>query len=151
MNKLIRAGLPVIALALTGAVWAGSTNSPVGTWKTIDDETGKPASLVRVTDDNGVLQGKVEKILREGADPSELCTKCQGALKDQPVVGMTILKGFVRKDSGDEYDGGTVLDPHNGKTYSGTITMIDNGQKLSLRGYIGISLFGRSQTWIRQQ
>jgi uncharacterized protein (DUF2147 family) len=151
MNKMIRASLPVIALAMSGAVWAGSTNSPVGTWTTIDDETGKPASLVQITEDNGVLQGKVEKILREGADPNELCTKCQGALKDQPVVGMTILKGFSRKGSGDEYDGGTVLDPHNGKTYSGTITMIDNGQKLSLRGYIGISLFGRSQTWIRQQ
>ncbi len=151
MNKLMRASLPVIALTLAATSWAGTGNSPVGTWQTIDDQTGKPASLVEITDNGGVLQGKVAKILREGADPNELCTKCEGDLKDKPVVGMTILKGFVKKDGTDEYDGGTVLDPHNGKTYSGRISLIDGGQKLSLRGYIGISLIGRSQTWIRQE
>lgn len=151
MKFWLRALLPLALAALSAPVWAGATNSPVGVWKTIDDETGKPASLVRITDNNGVLVGKVEKILREGADPNEKCSKCDGALKDQPVVGMTILQGFVRKDQTDEYDGGSVLDPHNGKTYKGRITLVDNGRKLSLRGYIGISLIGRSQTWVREE
>jgi uncharacterized protein (DUF2147 family) len=149
MNTSMRVLLPIAGLLLGHAAMAAN-DSAAGLWQTIDDETGKPASIVRIADDNGVLQGQVEKILREGADPDEKCEKCEGSNKGKPVVGMTILSGFKRKDGTGEYEGGTVLDPHNGKTYSGKITLTDGGQKLSLRGYIGISLIGRSQTWIRQ-
>lgn len=148
MRTLIQATL-IAAVLVAPSVWAQNM-SPVGLWKTIDDETGKPRSLVRITENNGVVSGKIEKLFREPNEvQNPVCEKCEGALKDQPVLGMTILNG-LHKD-GDVYDGGTVLDPHNGKTYRAKLTVTDNGQKLDMRGYIGTPLFGRTQTWIREQ
>jgi uncharacterized protein (DUF2147 family) len=148
MRTFIQATLIAAVLALPSA-WA-QNNSPVGLWKTIDDATGKPKSLVRITDDNGVLSGKIEKLFREPSeDQSPKCVKCDGANKDQPVLGMTILNGLKKDD--DSWSGGTVLDPHNGKTYKAKITMKDDGKKLEMRGYIGVPMLGRSQTWLREQ
>src|SRR3972149_3248271 len=87
--------------------------SPVGLWKTIDDETGKAKSLVRIVEVNGVLSGRIEKLLTPGKE-NQVCDKCEGALKDQPVLGMEILKGLRKGD--DVWEGGTILDPNNGKT-----------------------------------
>jgi uncharacterized protein (DUF2147 family) len=148
MRTLIQATLIAAVLALPSA-WA-QTNSPIGLWKTIDDATGKPKSLVRITENNGVLSGKIEKLFREPSeDQSPKCDKCEGANKDQPVLGMTIINGLKKDD--DSWSGGTVLDPHNGKTYKAKITMKDDGKKLEMRGYIGMPLLGRSQTWLREQ
>jgi uncharacterized protein (DUF2147 family) len=148
MRTLLQATLIAAVLAVPSA-WA-QNNSPVGLWKTIDDESGKPRSLVRITETNGVVSGKIEKLFRE---PNEIqapvCEKCEGELKDKPVLGMTILNG-LHKD-GDSYSGGTVLDPHNGKTYKAKLTVKDDGKKLDMRGYIGTPMFGRTQTWIREQ
>lgn len=95
--------------------------SPVGLWKTIDDNTGKPRGLVRIMEVNGEYQGKVEKIFpKPGEDPEPKCEKCEGARRDQPVIGMTILWGL--KKQGDEYQGGTILDPENGKVYRAKMT-----------------------------
>ena len=136
-----------LALSLvTGKAWTGEA-SPVGLWRTYDDKDGQAASLVRIEDKGGILEGHVIKILpRPGHPVDALCEKCDGARKNQPVTGMTILWG-MRRD-GDEYDGGEILDPDNGNTYRCRMRVL--GDKLDVRGYLGISLFGRSQTWVRE-
>ncbi len=140
-----------IALAACGAqaqTAAASSSSPVGLWKTIDDDTGQAKSLVRIVEVNGALSGRIEKLLTPGKE-SQVCDKCEGALKDQPVLGMEILQG-LRKGDG-VWEGGTILDPNNGKTYRSQLKLVDGGKKMELRGYIGIPLLGRSQNWLREQ
>lgn len=147
MRKLIWASL--IAMMVAVPAMAQNT-SAAGTWKTIDDETGKPKSLVRITEEGGVLTGKIEKLFRPAdQDQNPKCTACQGALKDQPLIGMTILSGL--KKDGNEYNGGEIMDPAKGKTYKSKAHLKDNGSKLEVRGYIGAPMFGRSQTWVREQ
>jgi uncharacterized protein (DUF2147 family) len=146
---LIQASLIAAILAAPLAAWA-QNDSPVGLWKTIDDKTGKPKSLVRITETNGELSGKIEKLFREpGEDQNPKCVKCEGPDKDQPILGMTILSGL--KKDGDTYAGGHVIDPKEGKTYKAKVTVTDGGKKLDMRGYIGTPLFGRTQTWVREQ
>ena len=138
------------ALVACACAFADSA-TPVGLWRTIDDETGKERSLVRITEANGVYDGKVEKVLNRQPDddPDDLCRICEGWRKDQPIVGMQILWGF-RKD-GDQYSGGEILDPENGKIYRAKMKLMRDGTRLEVRGFIGIPLLGRSQTWIRAQ
>ena len=146
-----RAGVLAITLAaalLSSAARADNT-SPVGLWKNIDDVSGKSRALIRITEANGTLEGTVEKVFPgPSEDQNPKCGECQGALKNAPIVGLEILSGL--KKDGDGYAGGQILDPENGKVYSSSMQLIDGGRKLSVRGYIGISLLGRSQTWIRQ-
>jgi uncharacterized protein (DUF2147 family) len=143
-------GLILGACTLFAAQFAFAQASPVGLWKTIDDETGKPKSLVRITEQNGVYQGKVEKLFREAdQDQNPKCDKCDGANKDQPIIGMTIL--FNLKKDGDDYSGGQILDPAKGKLYKSKLSLIENNKKLNVRGYIGFSLLGRTQTWVREE
>ena len=126
-----------------------SEASPVGSWATIDDKDGKPRSVIEIVDVSGTLQAKVVKIFdRPGDNPGHLCRKCNGDLKDKPVIGMTIMTGLKR--DGDEWDGGTILDPDSGNVYSAKLHLDDGGRKLEVRGYLGISLLGRSQTWVRE-
>jgi len=128
---------------------AADLASPVGLWQNIDDETNKPKALIRITDTNGTLQGQIEKLYRDaGEDQNPLCVKCEGARKVQPITGMVILTGL--KKDGDEYTGGEILDPAKGKTYKSKMHLTDGGKKLSVRGYIGTPMLGRSQTWVRQ-
>ncbi|WP_348651977.1 DUF2147 domain-containing protein [Rhizobium sp. 007] len=134
---------------MPSSAWADNT-SPVGLWKNIDDATGKPRALIRVTETAGTLQGTVVKVFPGPTeDQNPKCTKCEGARKNAPIVGIVMITG-MRKD-GDEYSGGEILDPENGKVYSSNMHLLDGGKKLSVRGYIGVSLLGRSQTWIRQE
>jgi uncharacterized protein (DUF2147 family) len=137
----------IAALLATAAVGAALAQaSPAGVWKTIDDDTKEEKSLVRIVEAGGVLTGKIEKI----ADPAKQdskCDKCTDARKDQPVRGMTILEG-VKKNAGEDYwDGGTILDPNNGKVYKVRLTPKDDGKVLQVRGFIGP--FYRNQTWQR--
>jgi uncharacterized protein (DUF2147 family) len=107
---------------------------------------------MRITESNGEFQGKVEKILREpGEDQNPKCGKCEGALKDQPILGLTLMTSMRHEGSSNEYTGGRLFDPDSGNTYKGKMTLIDNGMKLNVRGYIGIPLLGRSQTWSREE
>ncbi len=127
-----------------------TVNSPVGLWKNIDDVTGKSKALIRITEANGVLTGKIEKLFREPTeDQNPKCTKCDGANKDQPVLGMVILVGL--KKDGDEYNGGTIMDPDNGKIYKSKLVLEEGATKLNVRGYIGFPWIGRSQIWVREQ
>ena len=103
---------------------------------------------MRISEAGGVLQGKVEKI----ADPAKqdsVCELCEGALKNQRVLGMAILEGVKRSVSADAWEGGTILDPNNGKLYKVKLTPQAGGQRLEVRGYIGVPLLGRTQVWIR--
>ena len=147
---MIRIGLVAALLWLTyTTAWAQAT--PTGLWRTIDDETGKERSLIRITDAGGQWQGVVEKIFPQpGDNPDHLCDKCEGELKNKPVVGMRILWA-LKKKSDVKYDGGSILDPNNGKTYRCKLTVLEQGRKLEVRGYIGVSLLGRSQIWIREE
>ena len=134
----------VLAFATAVAQAAG----PAGLWRTIDDETGKERSYVRIVEVDGKLQGTVEKLFTfPGDNPDHLCDKCSGERKDKPIVGMKIL--WDLKDEGGVWKGGHILDPNNGKTYRSKMTVSDDGQQMDVRGYIGISLLGRTQTWFR--
>jgi uncharacterized protein (DUF2147 family) len=140
----------VASMLLISATTAfAQSDSPVGTWQTIDDHTHQPKALVQIAQDgNGTLSGKVIKSLNPDEPPGRRCTECTDARKDQLMLGMTIITDM--KQDGDVWDGGQILDPENGKIYKCKMHTEDGGQKLVVRGYIGVSLLGRSQTWIRQ-
>ena len=104
--------------------------------------------MVRIAEAGGVLTGRIEKI----TDPTKQdakCEKCEGAKKDQRVIGMTILEGVKRHGGADHWEGGTILDPNNGKVYKVRLTPKDGGKTLDVRGYIGAPMLGRTQTWVR--
>ena len=123
--------------------------SPAGLWKSIDDKTGKPRSLIRISEDNGVYSGVVEKGLLEGDTGERVCDKCTDERKNQKIIGMAIIKSIKEKNG--SYEGGTILDPDNGKVYKCKMKLDEAGNKLEVRGFIGVSLFGRSQTWTREE
>jgi uncharacterized protein (DUF2147 family) len=147
MKTATAALIAATALAWSAGVLAQQA-TPVGLWKTIDDETKQEKSLVRISDAAGVLSGRIEKL----TDPTKQdakCDKCDGAKKDQKVIGMTILEGVKRDAGADHWDGGTILDPNNGKVYKVRLTPKDGGKSLDVRGYIGAPMLGRTQTWLR--
>jgi len=132
--------LPLAALA---------QNTPVGKWRTIDDKTGKVKSIVEIYEaGNGTLSGKVLQLVNSDKGPNAICDLCKGANHNKPVTGMVIAWGL--KHEGDSWDDGKILDPKNGKVYSAKMTPLNGGAKLEVRGYMGFSLLGRSQTWIRE-
>ncbi|HNH34502.1 MAG TPA: DUF2147 domain-containing protein [Rhodocyclaceae bacterium] len=139
------------ALALPG-FWgyAHADPTPAGLWKTIDDDGKKEKSHVRIVDANGVLSGRIERLLDTADKADSVCDKCTDERKDQPVVGLTIIRNVRRNtDSPGQWDGGDILDPKNGKVYRVRLMPIEEGRKLEVRGYVGAPLFGRTQTWIR--
>jgi uncharacterized protein (DUF2147 family) len=145
-KKIAVAGL-LAAAALSAAAQA---TSPAGVWRTIDDNTKKDKSLVRIVEANGVFTGKVEKIVDPDAPKDAVCKDCTDERKDKPILGMTIIRNM--KQSSDDktvFEGGDILDPNNGKVYQSKMKLVDNGEKLEVRGFIGISLLGRTQTWVR--
>ena len=117
---------------LSALIWSAAVAaelSPVGLWKTFDDNSGKPRGLVRIMEVNGEYLGKVEKIFTApGEDPDPKCEKCDGARHNQPVIGMTILWGLKKQD--DEYQGGAILDPENGNVYRARMKLEGEGEKL---------------------
>jgi uncharacterized protein (DUF2147 family) len=120
----------------------------LGLWHTVDDETGEVKSLVTLSlAEDGTMVGIISKILKTDAGDG-LCDKCKGDKKDQPIEGMKFIWGVERIAEG-EWEDGELLDPESGTIYNGTITLTEDPNKLEVRGYVGISLFGRSQTWLR--
>lgn len=145
MKKL----LGLLTLTVTTLCFGATTQTPVGYWKTIDDVSGKPKSIIQIwqTPDSS-LSGKVIKIYpKPGEDQNKLCAVCKGDKHNQRIVGMVILDGL--KDNGSKWDRGNILDPENGKTYRCNVKVVDNGQKLEVHGYIGLPIIGRTQTWVR--
>ena len=140
MKKIIFVG--VIFLMAIGQLTAQTV---LGKWKTIDDETGTTKSIVEIYEKNGKVYGKVRQLLEKGREDA-VCIKCEGELKDKPVVGMNVVRGLKKK--GKEYSGGELFDPEKGKAYRGKIWLDpDNPNKLKVRGYI--AFLYRTQTWLR--
>ena len=144
MNKALAA---LVFVAFDAPAMAQMT--PVGVWKSLDDKTGAAKSEVRITESGGLLTGKVERILREGADPNAVCDKCTDDRKDKAIVGLEIIRGAKKAEGKDVWEDGKILDPENGKTYTLRLTPVEGGSKLEVRGSIGP--FGRTQTWVRVQ
>ena len=143
---------PAIAFVLNlTAASAFAQMTPVGLWQTISDKDGKATSEVRILESSGVVSGKIERVLDSKAKPDEKCDKCEDDRKNQPIVGLELLRGLKKVDGKDVWEGGTVVDPNNGTIYKARVTTIDGGKKLEMRGYVGAPLFGRTQTWIRIQ
>lgn len=153
MKHAFRFAIAISPLFVAGTAVAAN-DTPVGMWKTIDDQTGQAKSIVQITDNNGELRAHIVKLLNR--DPEDiardgtvaLCKKCDGERKDKPVEGMNIMWGVHQDD--DAWDGGKIINPKDGKIYKVKLTMLDGGQKLNVRGYIGFSWVGKTQVWERQ-
>ena len=140
----LSAGLGALCgLLLLATAQAADPNSPVGKWKTIDDKSGKPKSIVQISESDGVLTGKIVELL-EGAT-EKTCSKCEGDLKDKPLVGMRIL--WDLKKEGDEWSGGKIFNPADGGTYTGKAKLTDGGKTLDVTG--SWMFIKRAQQWRR--
>ncbi len=146
--KTFAAAASTLALTLfAGAAMAQAT--PVGVWKSIDDKTKTERAQIRITESGGVLSGKIEKLLAADAKQDAVCDKCTDDRKGKPIIGMEIIRG-VKKDADEAvWEGGTILDAAEGKVYKVKLTPADGGKKLDVRGYVGMPMLGRTQTWIR--
>lgn len=143
--------MSVMLLAMFSGLLHAESMSPVGVWRTIDDKTKKERSVIRISEtESGELRGVVEKIFDQpGDDPAHLCKECKAERKDQPIIGMTILWGL--KKEGEGWAGGEILDPKNGKIYRAKMSLSEDGNSLNVRGFIGVSLIGRTQVWHRER
>ncbi len=143
--------LPLLLFtALSG--WATENTPPslTGLWQTISDIDGKPRGLVQISEKDGLFQASILRSLVPGEDDLGVCDLCPGARRGQPLKGMLILTG-LKQERDSEYAGGEILDPDSGRVYRCQARLEDHGRKLIVRGYIGISLFGRSQLWLRAE
>ncbi|TMJ88664.1 MAG: DUF2147 domain-containing protein [Alphaproteobacteria bacterium] len=135
---LVAAGLPLRAAEPTA----------VGLWEQVDEKTGKPESWFKIIERNGAYQGNIVKIFfKPGEDENWACDKCEGDERGKPVLGLALIKGMQR--NGNAYENGTIMDPRDGSVYRALMNLSPDGQKLEVRGYLGISLFGQSQVWNR--
>lgn len=140
MKKSILTLIMFIALSFTA-----NAQSILGKWKTIDDKTGKAKSIVEIYQHKGKIYAKIVEILDKKLKDVK-CTKCSGKDKNKPLIGLVVIKGL--KKSGNEWKGGTILDPKSGKKYKCYITL-ESKNKLKVRGFIGFALIGRTQYWYR--
>lgn len=131
--------------AFLAGMQISQSQTVLGKWKTFDDETGSAKSIVEIYEQNGKVYGKVSEILEKDKE-NKTCEKCKGSKKNKPIKGLVIIEGLSKED--DTWEGGTILDPKNGKEYKCYITL-ENTNKLKVRGYIGLSLLGRTQYWTR--
>jgi uncharacterized protein (DUF2147 family) len=142
-----------IHAAMAGALLFSSIafaqETPIGLWHSIDDKTGEPKAEIRISDNGGVLSGRIEKLLRKGANPDEKCIECRDERKDKPMVGLEIIRGARKAPDKPVWEDGKILDPENGREYTLRLTPVDGGRKLDVRGSFGP--FGRTQTWVRVQ
>ncbi|AMO57532.1 signal peptide protein [Endozoicomonas montiporae] len=139
LKKLLLASACCLSLAV-------SANDYVGQWHTVNEKTNEVESLVSIYMEDNQLKGRIEQI----ADPEsrdKLCDECTGEFKNQKIEGMTFIWGLTK--DGDKYDDGKILDPASGKIYSASLSLIDGGEKLKVRGYLGFALLGRTQVWLK--
>lgn len=138
-----------LALGLLGLTALANAADPLNgtTWKTIDDKTKQPKAIVKFTEQkNGTLTASIQQILTKGEENA--CTKCEGPYHNKSLKGLRIVSG-LKNAGGTSYEDGTILDPQSGKTYRLKGQLTDGGQKLELRGFIGVAVLGRNQTWLR--
>ena len=142
----------LLFVAFASLVCSGNVlaNDLSGTWKTIDDKTGSSKAILEIRqENNGTYTAQVVKVTpRPGYTPKEICVKCPAPYTNQPILGMDVLKGLKHVE-GPNYANGKIIDPLSGHIYSMKAKLSPNGKRLTLRGYVGVSALGRSQTWIR--
>jgi uncharacterized protein (DUF2147 family) len=150
-SSIVAAMLTVFTLAFSGmpasTSHASDVQSPIGLWKTVDDKTGMPRVMVRIYVQDGKYFGRIEQSFTPGAE-SRVCSVCTDERKNQPIIGLLIIRNVTLRDG--EYGGGDILDPESGSVYRCKFHLEKDGTILVVRGFIGISLLGRSQTWQRQ-
>jgi uncharacterized protein (DUF2147 family) len=139
--------LSVFAGMPAGTSHAADLQSPIGLWKTVDDKTEMPRALVRVYLQDGKYFAKIERSFTPGAE-TRVCSRCTDERKNQPIIGLLIMRNVTLR--GGEYAGGDILDPDNGSVYRCKFHLESGGTVLVVRGFIGFSLLGRSQSWQRQ-
>lgn len=145
MQKALAA---IIFVAISVPAWAQMT--PEGLWRNIDDKSGEAKAEIRIQGNSaGVLTGVLEKRLAKDAKPDDLCKECSDERKNQPILGLEIIRGAQKAEGKDVWEGGKILDPENGRNYTLRLTPIEGGKKLEVRGSLGP--FGRTQTWVRVQ
>ncbi|MBP7413213.1 MULTISPECIES: DUF2147 domain-containing protein [Simplicispira] len=138
----------IIFVAISAPAWAQMT--PEGLWRNIDDKSGEAKAEIRIQGNSaGVLTGVLEKRLAKDAKPDDLCKECSDERKNQPILGLEIIRGAQKAEGKDVWEGGKILDPENGRNYTLRLTPIEGGKKLEVRGSLGP--FGRTQTWVRVQ
>lgn len=141
----------IVSLMPLPLLAADPAAAPTGRWRTIDDETKAERSVVEITEVKGELQGRILSIFyRPDEKPDPLCEACEGERKNQPVIGMTFLWG-LKPDGSNEWAGGAILDPKNGKIYNAKASLTEAGSQMRVRGYIGTPLLGRTQIWLREK
>lgn len=144
----MRALLTLLTLLACAPLLAQAQMTPLGRWQSVDDKTGEAKAQMQISEQGGQLSGRIEKLLRKEADPQARCTECSDDRKDQPLVGLEIIRGAKKAEGKDVWEGGRILDPESGKVYTLRLTPVEGGAKLEVRGSIGP--FWRTQTWIRQ-
>ncbi len=150
-GKLQRVAAMWILAALAGfAVYAAAQTKvdrdPIGLWRTVDDKTGQPKGEVRIFSRDGSLFGQIERVF-DSKDAASRCDECRDERRGQKIEGLLILRGMKLVNG--EYRGGDILDPDTGRVYQCRMKLTDGGQKLAVRGFLGVSLLGRTQTWTR--
>jgi uncharacterized protein (DUF2147 family) len=125
--------------------------TPVGSWHSIDDKTGELKSLVVISESAGVLTGHIAQLLRKEADQKAVCKDCPDDRKDQPLLGLELIRGAKQVEGKNVWEGGTIVNPEGGTVYQLRMTPIEGGQKLQVRGFVGFALLGKTQTWVRVQ
>ena len=151
---MIKKQFSIFSICLVGMVYgnayAQSADPAIGVWKTIDDKTNQPASLIKIEQVNGVLEGTIIKTFpRPNETPLVYCNLCKDDRKDKPIVGMKIMTDLKQDESG-AWSGGKILDPKEGEIYKVKI-VTEDGKKMDVRGYIGIPLLGRTQVWYKAE
>ena len=140
--------LLMCGLAVAG--WAQAQMTPIGLWQSIDDGNGQPKAEISIAQrSDGGLTGKVERSLLVQSTTDPNCVLCTDDRKNQPKVGLEIIRGGQKAEGKQVWEGGKILDPENGKEYSLRLTPIEGGRKLEVRGYIGAPILGRTQVWNR--
>jgi uncharacterized protein (DUF2147 family) len=143
--------LLILALAFMYPVRGASAadlSSPAGWWQPIDEKTGRPLGLIRIYEERGLFFGRIEPS-SPSDDASRRCSKCSDERRNQPIIGLVLMRNM--RPHGDEYVGGDILDPNTGRIYGCKFRLADGGTKLIMRGFFGLSIFGRSQTWQRAE
>ncbi len=147
LQNLIGSG--VVFGVLIGALpLPAAEPTAVGLWEQVDENSGKAESWFKIVERNGVYVGNIVKMFpKPGDDENWVCDRCEGDERGKPVLGLALIKNMQR--NGLSYENGTIMDPRDGKVYRALMRLSPDGQKLEVRGYLGISLFGRSQVWNR--
>lgn len=148
--KSTKFGLIFAGVMMTTSAFAEDLT---GTWLQIDDKTGSSKAVIEIRKDSkDQFVGKIVKVTpRPGYTPQKTCNNCPGVYANQPILGMDVLTGLKHVEGTNNYEKGKVIDPLAGKIYDAKVRLAANGKRLTLRGYMGVSALGRSQTWIRQE